>query len=471
MTRRTGERPMVDRAAHQYDRTKRRVYHLPAYVALQRWAAGRNVVVVSPHDADGPRTILQSGASRVCVVGGEVEPQRGIECFPDWSSLPMVTGGVDMILCIESYAEMPPPQRQEMLVEAKRLLSPKGLFAGWAHQGDESTVDFWTLEDELSAVFKRVFMVAELPWQGVSLAPVMDEEGGSAPALRLNEALLPEVPEASHYLAIATQIDIGNEVAQHLTDNCLLVPLPANPETSRLLEEHESAIRELQAELRGRGEAVKTARARTELVERELEERKAELQSRRAELEIASAQLDEAREEVEAQRGRLHEQQEALKKAAEVARAVEGLQNELEATTEALRAKESELVEARRVQQRVEALQRELGQIDVLQKQLAAAQQETEAVRQEADKVAGLEAQLTELKTALQSARGSQSRLEEQKRRLTAIREELEAAKAAERLAQQQKQELQTLRNELEVARQAQRASRSGKDSSRNATA
>jgi chromosome segregation ATPase len=256
------------------------VYHLPAYVALQRWASGRTVVVVAPRDREGPARLRAAGARRVCVVGTALPAEAGIECFAAWEDLPLVPGTVELVLCIEGYPDLEAPARALLLDEVRRLLAPHGVFAAWApHGGEDARVDFWALEEELSARWGEVFMVAELPWRGVSLAPVVDDDRVGPPRLGLDESLIAEPPQATHYLAVATSGALPPELTAALTERCLLVPLPEAADASGEL------VARLREEVRERSQEVAAAR-------KQLAALGAEAASHRKTASEASARLD-----------------------------------------------------------------------------------------------------------------------------------------------------------------------------------
>ncbi|MBC8070023.1 MAG: class I SAM-dependent methyltransferase, partial [Deltaproteobacteria bacterium] len=206
------------------------MYHLPAYVAIERWAPGRVIVVVAPRTADGPRRLRDAGA-RVIVVGS-LRTERGIEVRAGTPELPLPDGSVHMVACIEGYADLSPQQRARMLVEAKRILQPDGVMVAWTEHDDApGKVDFWTLERELGAAFARVQMIAQIPWRGFSLAPVLDE-GAAAPAVVVRESLLALPPAPTHYLALA-----GDEAARDRLGaalQCVLVPMAVEAEVVEL---------------------------------------------------------------------------------------------------------------------------------------------------------------------------------------------------------------------------------------------
>jgi len=273
------------------------VYHLPAYVAVERWAAGRVVVVAAPHDGAGARRLRDAGA-RVIVVGRPTEAE-GLEVRDGIPSLPIADGSADVVACIEGYAKLPADVRARLLVEARRVLGPGGLFVAWtAHEPDRrdgGAVDFWTLEREVSSAFARVQMIAQMPWQGWSLAPIVDD-ASPTPAIAVRESLLQTAPQATHYLALAGGSGASARLQSAL--QCLLVPVPPAPPTP--IESRERAATTIATtdaaeldRLRRREDVQKAELA--ELYEREAGVR-GELEAARGELEATHSELATLRE-------------------------------------------------------------------------------------------------------------------------------------------------------------------------------
>jgi hypothetical protein len=197
------------------------VDHLAAYLVIERWAPGRVVVVVAPRGPEGARRLRDVGA-RVIVVGA-LDGAAGLDVRPGVPSLPLPDGSAHIVVCLEGWAALEPEARARVVAEARRVLTPDGLFAAWARQprAGEGGVDFWALEQELASGFERVQMFAQLPWQGFSVAPVIDDE--RAPPIVVREGLLHDAPEATHYLALAGARAAEHRLAEAM--QCVLVPL------------------------------------------------------------------------------------------------------------------------------------------------------------------------------------------------------------------------------------------------------
>jgi len=287
------------------------VHHLPAYVALERWAATRRVLVVAPSDGDGPRRLVAAGARSVTVVGGSMSPVAGTESYEGVPHLPVTDASMDMVLCVEAYAGLSRSDRQELLREAYRVLRPGGLVATWIRHppGPDDRVDFWTLEEELAGIYQSTYMLAQMPWQGFSLAPVLDAEPeASPPTLTLDEGLLHDVPEASHYLAIAFREQAPTHLVERLKAECLLVPVP---------EADDKELDALRVELRQAKAGAAAASERARALEEDLGQRMNALQ---VEVERARGRAQALDEGLE-QRG--HALEEQVEEAQAQARALE----------------------------------------------------------------------------------------------------------------------------------------------------
>lgn len=403
------------------------VYHLPAYVALQRWATGRTVVVVEPSGLDGPRRLRSAGARRVVVVGGSHNPETGIECVPSWNELPRTRGTIDLALCIERYAQLEAHQRHELLTEARARLGPPGVFAAWAPHGSQG-IDFWTLEEEFRRRFRRVFMLAELPWRGVSLAPVLDDhQSAPQPSLGLDESLLDSIPTASHYLAIGTVGEPSASLLTDLTGQCLLVPVPGDATEESIDESREFIINaRLEEELtRARAEAG-AAKTRVGELEAEagatstLRDRIAELQARIDEQPQQAETVDPAvvserdalRQEVEELQAELEEAQSRVTRGA----------NDLTILTNSVRDLEQALDRATELAgQRASEVDAKADQLTELAAKLRASDAERASVAHQ------LELALTEREGARQLATRVEAELELSRRRLTKHEEQLAA--------------------------------------------
>ncbi|MFO7567383.1 MAG: methyltransferase domain-containing protein [Enhygromyxa sp.] len=399
------------------------MYHLPAYLALERWVLARTVVVVQPSGPEGPRRLLAAGARRVLVIGGDFASEPGMEVRPaSGARLPLRDESVDLVICIEAFGGLRSTDRRELLRESYRVLRGEGIFCSWIEQREaeafgrtlvgSSQVDFWGLEDQIGAIFPRVDMLAQMPWQGFSLAPILDDEaGGEEPQLALREELLDEAPEASHYLAVASK----TRTPAGLARECLLVPLPRNevfgfdPQAERdgvEIEELRDELDRLREELSLRAAKVAAAHGRVRELETQLESLRArsseveaaEVDRLRDALTEAETQLSifRAREQEQgAQIARLEDDRAELLSALEAARDEQSSHGANVATTEAQLRRELEAARAR-VQEQEARLERELETAKTqsredeaeLRRELEAARvrsQEAEARLREAD--------------------------------------------------------------------------------------
>ena len=448
--------------------------HLAAYVALARWVSGRDVLVWGGADADGLAHLMRGGARRVRAVdlapdaGGGASEARGVAHIDRDQARALPEGSLDLVVAIESYARLDPAGRHDLVEVASRVLAPTGQLAVWLpiESADRGLEDYWAMEDELHAAFDEVAVIAQIPWQGYSLAPVVEDD--VVPRLRLGEDLLAEVPEASHYLALASQTPLS---ANMLAD-CLLVPLPsakdgAEAPAERVAEmaRHLAAAEEELLTLRERVDAEQAAAAelRAELVAEatraekargRLEELEADLQRTREQLAAKDAHgSDLARREAESEirrqaleeecgelRDRLRRHETDL---AVLARSVEEKEQALERVTEALRSRGRDLEARGRALEEVQARLREAqGERDELQRQVDVAVAEREGARQLAQR-AEAELSLAREKLAEHEHRLA-SRIEE------ASRARAEADVLKERLAAQEAT-LQQTRSQTEA--------------------
>src|SRR5690606_37672645 len=328
-------------------------YHLPAYLALERWVLARTVVVVQPSGPEGPRRLLAAGARRVLVIGADFASEPGMEVRPaSGTRLPLRDESVDIVVCIVAFGALRSTDRRELLREGYRVLRGEGIFCSWIEQREaeafgrtlvgSSQIDFWALEDQIGAIFPRVDMLAQMPWQGFLLAPILDDEAGigEEPQLALREELLDEAPEASHYLAVASK----SRTPAGLARECLLIPLPRNevfgfnPQAERdgaEIEELRDELDRLREELSLRAAKVAAAHGRV----RELESQLESLRARSSEVEAAEVdRLRDALTEAETQLSifRAREQEQG----AQIAR-LEDDRAELEAELDAVRREQS----------------------------------------------------------------------------------------------------------------------------------
>jgi chromosome segregation ATPase len=168
------------------------------------------------------------------VVGDQIKSEAGIDARPtDGGRLPLRDSCLDLIVCIERFPTLSPELRREFLLEASRVLRDDGVFAAWTPQPDAKvfgrdnepgSLDFYALEETLSSGFSWVRIMAQMPWQGFSIAAVPDEgdEDLPEPRLGLEEDMLLEAPEASHYLGLAAH----ERIPEELLIACSLVPIP-----------------------------------------------------------------------------------------------------------------------------------------------------------------------------------------------------------------------------------------------------
>lgn len=407
------------------------MFHLPAYLAFARWVAGRRVVVFDPSGPAGPRLLRDAGASLVLVVGDEVESEAGIQARPlDGPELPLRDRSVDAVLVIERFRDLDAAARRVLLEEAARVLRDDGVFAAWApqpesrlfgHAQPDHAMDFYALEESVSTAFSWVRMLAQMPWQGFSLAPLPDDEELSAepPAIRLDERLLGPVEGASHYLALGSSA----RPPSALIEACTMVPLPDAQIFDRVAsDEVLDELETLREELSVRSARSVAAQNRTRELEGQLESLRARVDDRAHEaqgeletaLQRARARADEAEraekklrtelEGLEAQRGRLVEElDDARSENQATKKALQEAQAQLERERDALGAKEKSerndlVILTRTVNDQEQALARVTEQLRGAREELEHGQLRERELR---GKLEGLEGERNELRRQL----------------------------------------------------------------------
>lgn len=415
------------------------MYHLPAYVALARLVLARRVVVVLPSSLEGPRCLARAGAREVLVVGDGLTSEDGIVVRPGSTQLPLRDRSVDVVCCVEALGGLARRDRRELLTEAHRVLRPDGLLATWIEQpgaqafgqrlpGSEA-VDFWTLEEELATLFEEVAILAQMPWQGFSVAPVVDEEQSSQPGLALDEGLLSEAPEASHYLAIAGKSTLPSSLAR----DCVLIPVPTGGAESRAgardlteqVEGLEDEVDRLREELSLRAAKSAAAQSRVRELEGQLESLRARAGEVRAdEVDAIRRELADAEKQLEDARLRENEEHGALAS--------------LEERQTALVAEHAELTERHReLQAQRDQLVAELGELardgEGSRERVEGLHARIDAQREELDAQKSLlRSRETDLAILSRTVEDQEKALERANESLTERKRELERARAAE---------------------------------------
>ncbi len=362
--------------------------------------------MVGPRDLDGARLLRRSGAASVQVAFGPTLQEAGLDCRADW---PDSSERFDLVVALDSYGRRHASKRSEWLQRIASVLQPDGWFAAQATHGEPAEVDFWTLEEELGGRFPHVFMLAQLPWQGVSLAPVLDG-AGAPPELELDESLVVHEPEASHYLALATLTEPGPDARRRVTGRCLLVPSAATSSGPAISEEELDALRHSLSALTARAEE---RTSRVEVLERELDRRNARV----AALEHKSAQ-EGARAAERSSQGRRAESLEAeLSAAKEQARAA---QTDLTILTRSVQDLESAVARAN------EATQQRQVELDARDAELGGLRKEVRSLDAERSSlVRQMEVALAEREGTRKLAQRVEAELDLSRRRLAQHEEKL----------------------------------------------
>lgn len=207
------------------------MYHLPAYVALERWLLQKRVAVVLPGGPEGPRRLVAAGAARVLVLGGECPPEPGLEVYGgplELERLPLRDHSVDMVVCLEGFVTLEPEARQVLITEAGRVLRDGGLLAVAAYPDPDA---LWQVEDDLRGSFAHVVALAQLAWQGVSLAPLLSEPPIEPLTPTLREGLLDEPLPTQRYVFLASSAPLDAPRRE-----CVIVPTGPAGGISPILE-------------------------------------------------------------------------------------------------------------------------------------------------------------------------------------------------------------------------------------------
>ncbi|MGH1340762.1 MAG: hypothetical protein ACRBN8_04385 [Nannocystales bacterium] len=373
---------------------------LPAYVALQPWAVGRRVLVVAPSDLEGARLLRSGGAAHVQVAFGPEVRELGLDSRQGW---PEFDERFDLVVALDSYAGRHVSERRRWLQHVASVLHPDGWFAARATHGERVEVDFWTLEEELGGQFPHVFMLAQLPWQGVSLAPVLDGEE-PPPGLELDESLVSDEPDASHYLALATLSAPSADARRRVTGRCLLVPSAVSSAGPSISEEELQSLRNAVSDLTSRAEE---RASRVGVLERELERRNARV----AALEQKSAEDRARASEQTAQRRRSEALEAELSAAKERARKA---QTDLTILTRSVQDLESAVARAN------EATQQRQVELDARDAQLGGLQTQLRSLEAERSSLAHqMEVALAEREGTHKLSQRVEAELDLTRRRLT----------------------------------------------------
>ncbi|WAS94709.1 methyltransferase domain-containing protein [Nannocystis punicea] len=153
------------------------------------------------------------------MLGGDCPAEPGLEVWSgplELSRLPLRDRSVDAVTCIEGGVTHDPGARHALIVEAKRVLRDGGILA----LGVEPDPDhLWEVEDDLRGVFAHVGALAQLEWQGVSVAPLLPTAPSEALVPILREGLLDEPLPIQRYLLIASQAELESKLRE-----CIIVP-------------------------------------------------------------------------------------------------------------------------------------------------------------------------------------------------------------------------------------------------------
>ena len=385
---------------------------LPAYVALERWAFERRIVLVGSAPTSACERLLGAGARRVLVVGeGAAAP--GVEIHPPAEILPIRDASVDLVARVAD--DGPVDEALTRLVrEAGRVLRPGGVLALWLTPSAAGAAAAIVRE-----VFDAIEWIAEVPRSVVALAPA-GPRGATRRVLLAGPLELGATPPR-RYLLVASR---GAPVT---ADECVFLPAGEIAEVAEVGEGASDAVvapllRELDEARRALAAMTAARMVQDEAVaglERQLRDREAELALARS---------------VEAEAGGA----EAVREGADIARDRDRLRDELARRTADLAAVEERLWRSEEAAQkeRIENV-RLVAEVDRLREQI----ERSRVVEQERAReleAQGLELRRLEVANAeLQGAVGDESVTHEQTRALeVSRRRERELTEAHETIAQ-----------------------------------
>lgn len=415
----------------------------------------------------------------------DVEVRRGIP------ELPLPDGDADVIMCIEAYASLAPVVRRQLVREAHRVLRRGGMFVASvpASSSGEEDADFWALESELGEAFIGTTMVAQMPWEGVSLAPVLDDE--RVPTVALEETLLERAPEATHYLAVAFRGYPAPDVFERLRSECVLVPVPSQsrepativapeppvavpePEPPPMVEEPEPVddglkerIAELEGQLEARDTDIRVLSGNLEALEASLARVSERAEARGRELEVVQKERRDLQHAVES----LGRERDATTRNLEMATAeragAQQLSDRVEAELEQARRRLNE--QTRELSERSAEASRLSGELAAVKDRLANQEAALEQTRTRAEELTRTAARQDEQSRMLAEVAGDRDRLrEELKRRTDAIQSLEERLWTAREDVQKERLEAVRIASEVErlrdAAERSQQAEREGR--------
>jgi len=161
---------------------------LPPYVLLQPLVQDRDLLVLDPHDTGVGADLLRRAGARLLPAVELPQP-----------SIP--AGAADIALCIGVLDGQSPSEREQTLVELRRLLREDGFALLMV---DGAMIDYWRLGELLRPRFEHVVLLGQRPMAGAYLTvldpPVEAEE------LAFADDLVPEPDPPSHFVALVSGV-------------------------------------------------------------------------------------------------------------------------------------------------------------------------------------------------------------------------------------------------------------------------
>lgn len=234
--------------------------HIPAYLLLERFAKGKDVLDIHAPNAHGLEALLPI-ANSVTVVQPNCDALSAFEqpavnkVVAAQTELPFRAGSFDMVLLLHMDFQSQAFSLEQHLKSARSLLTPSGIVAVLVpnmenmdnHVDTSAIPDFLDLERLLRHYFPHLMMFAQQPLFGATLSPIGRRLREDAPLL--DDRMLPEEGEAPDcFVALCSP-------KYHRLDDTVIAQLPFRPMSEGIklqVEKYEGTIRLIQAEKKAR---------------------------------------------------------------------------------------------------------------------------------------------------------------------------------------------------------------------------
>ncbi len=189
---------------------------LPVYLLLRPLLAGRRVLEVGWPVPGASAVLEQSGAAALhawCPTA--VPPASPLD--NEWDELVATSAAsFDCVIALDLLERLPEADRGRCLEGLAHLLGPQGLIAvavrnaqvplleesGSAHPG----FDFWSFSRLVGGHFSHLALLGQSPMRGFYISFL--QPAGGAESLSLLDDQVAEPEEASHFVAVASQVEL-----------------------------------------------------------------------------------------------------------------------------------------------------------------------------------------------------------------------------------------------------------------------